>query len=85
MKLMKKQGAFIAISLLAIFLMTGIIGLAYAFNDGYGPVTTPTPPPVVGGEFAPAGILQLLAPYLLVAFVGAAVIASIVIYKKRAK
>jgi uncharacterized repeat protein (TIGR01451 family) len=53
------------------------------------PTTPPTPgptlPPTVGGEFAPVSILQLLAPYLVVAFIGAAVIASLVMYRKRTK
>jgi fimbrial isopeptide formation D2 family protein len=49
-------------------------------------VPTPTPtdqPPSVGGEFAPVSILQLLAPYIAVAFIGAVAIASLVMYRKR--
>jgi hypothetical protein len=49
------------------------------------PEPTPTQPPTVGGEFAPVSILQLLAPYLLVACLGAAAIASLVMYRKRTK
>ena len=44
---------------------------------------TPTPPITVGGEIVPVNMLQLLAPYLIVAFLGAATLASLVIYKRR--
>jgi len=51
------------------------------------PIVTQTPfpsqPPSVGGEFAPVSILQLLAPYLVVAFIGAIAVASLVMYRKR--
>jgi hypothetical protein len=46
--------------------------------DGYG---TPIPP--VGGEFMPVNILQLLMPYLIIGFLGVAVILSIVLLVKR--
>jgi fimbrial isopeptide formation D2 family protein len=50
------------------------------------PVVTPSPfpsQPSVGGEFAPVSMLELLAPYVVVAFIGAVAIATLVMYRKR--
>jgi uncharacterized repeat protein (TIGR01451 family) len=52
------------------------------------PTVTPSPTPrqsMVGGEVAPVNILQLLAPYLAAAFIGAVAIASLVMFRKRTK
>jgi uncharacterized repeat protein (TIGR01451 family) len=50
------------------------------------PTVTQTPfpsQPSVGGEFAPVSVLELMAPYVVVAFIGAVAIASLVMYRKR--
>ncbi len=41
--------------------------------------------PAVGGEYATVSNLQLLAPYLIVAFMGAGAIVSLVMYRKKSK
>jgi hypothetical protein len=74
--------SFLALTIGLITLMSTAPTVNAAFEGG-GPNPTPTPPPTVGGEFVPVNILQLLAPYLIVAFLGAAAFVSLVIYKKR--
>ncbi len=72
------------ISILALTI--GLIALMSTVPNVYAPAfdgPTPTPPTTVGGEFVPVNIWQLLAPYLIVAFLGVAALVSIVIYRRR--
>ena len=68
--------AILTLSLLSLMLLTPFANAA---------LTTPSPtPPSVGGETVPVDILQLLAPYLIIAALGVAAIVAIVLYKKKA-
>ncbi len=77
--------SILALTIGFITLMSTAPTVNAPFFDGQGPARppTPTPPITVGGEIVPVNILQLLAPYLIVAFLGATALASLVIYRKR--
>jgi hypothetical protein len=71
--------AVLTLSLLALLSLAPIVNAP--FDDS---TVLPTPTPFgVGGEIVPVNILQVLAPYLLVAGLGAGAILSLVVYRRR--
>jgi hypothetical protein len=70
--------AVLTLSLLSLVLLTPITNAAPSDST-----TTATPTPFfVGGEYVPVNILQLLAPFLIIAALGAAALAVLVLSRK---
>lgn len=79
----KVSFAVLTISLLSLVLLAPITNAPPAPPGPDSLLPTPTPFGV-GGEYVPVSILQLLAPYLIIAALGAAALALLILSKKSA-